>query len=133
MAYSANIYSPYAPQQFQPTVPQPIWGYQAGQPINALVSVTGLEGAKAYQLPPNSSIALFDGNADLMYVKTTDAAGYPTIRTFRFEPVEQAPAPQADYVSREDFDALVKRVEELSPAKIAPSRYAKDAEAPHAE
>ena len=46
-------------------------------PINnslMLTRVTGLEGAKAYQMPANSTVALFDNNDDLMYIKTTDGA-----------------------------------------------------------
>lgn len=56
-------------------------------PANQLIRVTGLEGAKAYQMSPNSTVALFDNNEDIMYVKTTDGAGFPTIRTFKFEEI----------------------------------------------
>lgn len=35
---------------------------------NNLIRVTGLEGARAYQMQPNSTAALFDANEDLMYV-----------------------------------------------------------------
>lgn len=79
MAYNPALYMPqsyqtmYQQQQYQP-------------PINGLVSVTGIEGAKAYQLPPNSAMPLFDANSDVLYLKTTDAAGYPTIREFEFKP-----------------------------------------------
>lgn len=113
MAYNPSL---YMPQYYQP---QPSWAYNqqaiTAQPINGLVSVTGIEGAKAYQLPPNSSMPLFDGNNDIMYVKTTDSAGYPTIKTFKFEPVEPAEAKpdKADYVPRSEFDALVVQVREL--------------------
>lgn len=49
-------------------------------PLNSncltLTRVTGIDGAKAYQMPPNSTVALFDNNEDLMYIKITDGAGY---------------------------------------------------------
>ena len=111
MAYNANLYNPY-------TWSQPSWAYNpqaiTQQPVNGLVSVTGIEGAKAYQLPPNSSIALFDKDDDFMYVKTTDSAGYPTIRTFRFQPEEPIEVePVKDYVPRSEFDAFVAEVKEL--------------------
>ena len=54
-----------------------------------LVKVSGIDGAKAYQMPANSSVALFHESEDIMYVKTTDGAGFPTIRTFRFQPMEE--------------------------------------------
>ena len=112
MAYNPAI---YMPQYY----PQTNWSYQpqavTSQPINGLVSVTGIEGAKAYQLPPNSSMPLFDGNEDVLYVKTTDAAGYPTIKTFTFKPMEpiEAKPIEADYVPRSEFDALVSEVKQL--------------------
>ena len=57
-----------------------------------LIRVTGLDGAKAYQMSPNSAVALFDGAEDIFYLKSTDGAGFPTIRVFRFEEVTATPA-----------------------------------------
>lgn len=127
MAYNPNMYMPQY-GGYQPTS----WGYQASaaQPVNGLVSVTGMEGAKAYQLPPNSSMPLFDGDEDLLYVKTTDAGGYPTIRTFRFEPVEkdEAKAVEVDYVARSEFEELVAQVEALSAPRTRTRKAAADGE-----
>lgn len=112
---------PYAPNaMYNP-------GYNAyqqpmQQPINGLVSVTGIDGAKAYQLPPNSSMPLFDANSDTMYLKTTDGAGFPTIKEFTFAPKETVQEPAADYVPRSEFDELAKKVEELTNAKQPVSR-----------
>ena len=53
-----------------------------------LIRVTGMDGAKAYQMQPNSTVALFDSSEDIMYIKSTDGAGFPTIRTFGFAPIE---------------------------------------------
>lgn len=121
MPYNPNLYLPYNYQPYQtgPGAPvsQPNWtqGYQNLQPFDALVSVTGMEGAKAYQLPPNSKIALFDADSDVFYVKTTDAGGFPTVRAFSFAPIEQAEPQQPDeYVPRTEFDALVAEVRNLA-------------------
>ena len=118
MAYNPNMYMPY-----QTGLPAPMYQpnnwmanqTSAVQPINGLISVTGIEGARAYQLPPNSSMPLFDQNNDILYLKTTDAAGYPTVKTFRFEPYEQQIEVKAlpDYVSHSEFDALAAKVDEL--------------------
>ena len=94
-------------------------------PINnslMLTRVTGLEGAKAYQMPPNSTVALFDNNDDLMYIKTTDGAGFPTIRTFTFNEVvanNNTVPENADYVTRDEFNKLK---EELLNGKQSISR-----------
>ena len=58
MAYNANLYNPYYSAY---SYPQSAYQPQSfAQPVNGLVSVTGIEGAKAYQLPPNSAMPLFD-------------------------------------------------------------------------
>ena len=49
-----------------------------------LIRVNGLEGAKNYPLSPGSTVALFDAESDTMYIKTMDAGGLPSIRTFSF-------------------------------------------------
>jgi hypothetical protein len=67
---------------------RPYFGYQSQN----VVKVTGLEGARAYPMAPNSTAALFDENEDVFYFKTTDGAGYPSIRVFDFtERIEKQP------------------------------------------
>lgn len=90
----------------------PSRNFQNGQYNNqpqqtTLIRVNGLEGAKAYQMPPNSVIPLFDGNEDIMFVKSTDAAGFATIRSFRFEPMPD-PEPPAEprYATLDDLENL---------------------------
>lgn len=73
------------------------------QPMS-LTRVTGIEGARAYQMPPNSTAALFDGGQDIMYIKSTDGAGFPTIRTFSFQQVEETAA--SGYATKADLQAL---------------------------
>lgn len=77
-----------------------------------LIRVTGMDGAKAYQMPPNSVVPLFDADNDIMYVKSTDGAGFPTIRAFAFQPVEDKPEPAQQYVTRDEFDAAMKHLRE---------------------
>lgn len=77
---------------------------------NNLIRVTGIEGAKAYQMNPNSSVALFDNNNDIFYVKTTDGAGFPTIRAFKFESIENN-TEKTEFITREEFENLKSEVE----------------------
>lgn len=95
-----------------------------------LIKVTGIEGARAYQMPPNSTAPLFDADNDIMYIKSTDGAGFPTIREFSFAPIERAQQPQVEYVPRAEFDDLVKQVKELIDAKqpVSSSRAAAKAD-----
>mgnify|MGYP004521888223 FL=1 len=74
------------------------------RPYNGLTQVSGIEGAKAYQMPPNSAVALFHNDEDMFFVKTTDGAGFPSIRAFRFEEVEAEPV--RDTGLRKEVDAI---------------------------
>ena len=103
--------SPYGPLQQYGTFPQvPIPQMSAQPQAVQLTKVSGLEGAKAYQMPPNSSVALFHESEDLLYVKSTDGAGFPTIRTFRFEPFEVEPAEAPRYVTVDEFERFKREV-----------------------
>ena len=78
-------------------------------PARQLLRVSGINGAKAFQMNPNEVVALFDEGDDILYVKSTDSAGFPTIRRFRFAEEAEAPAPApppAEYVTRKEFDEL---------------------------
>jgi hypothetical protein len=77
---------------------------QLSMPVagDQLKSVNGIEGAKQFPVSANSRVALFDMNEDIVYIKTVDAGGYPSIRTFRM--VEENSAPkEPQYVTMEEF------------------------------
>ena len=102
--YPMQCQQPQAParQYYTPMVQIPQQQTQAG-----LIQVTGLEGAKAYPLPANSIAALFDADRDVMYIKRTDAGGYPTIAAYTFAPMQEAaPTEQPEYVTRQEFEEL---------------------------
>ena len=82
------------------------------EPIQNLIRVNGIEGAKAYQMPANSTVALFDANNDILYVKSTDGAGFPSIRTFAFTEVKEVEneTTKVDYISREEFENFKKEL-----------------------
>ena len=80
------------------------------QPQQGLIQVNGLEGARAYPLGPNSAVPLFDANSDVMYVKRTDAGGYPTIQAYTFAPVQDTPQQQPEYVTRQEFNELKEMI-----------------------
>ena len=63
-----------------------------------LIKVNGIEGAKNYPLSPGSTIALFDAESDIMYIKSMDAGGFPSIRIFTFS--EAISTPPSDVETR---------------------------------
>ena len=95
-----NYFNNFGLQPFQ----QPT--YNSSQ----LIKVSGIEGAKAYQMPPNSSVALFHESEDILYVKTTDGAGFPTIKTFRFESYEEPKVEFEKYVTIDEFNKFKEEV-----------------------
>lgn len=77
---------------------------------NSLIRVNGIDGARMYQMNPNSAVALFDSNDDIFYVKVTDGAGFPTLRTFRFEEVSQNSTPvTSEYMTRKEVEEYVEQ------------------------
>ncbi len=107
--YPMRYQQPTAPVQpyYQPMAPIPQQQTQDG-----LIRVTGVDGAKAYPVAPNSVAALFDAERDVFYIKSADAGGFPTIRAFTFAPMQEAaPPPVSDYVTRAEFDELKEMIE----------------------
>lgn len=109
--YNQPLYSgsPYMANGYQNQMAQ---RYQTPFQPQELIRVTGVDGAKAYQMPPNSVVPLFDNDNDIMYIKSTDGAGFPTIKSFRFIPYETTqPRPNTEYVTREEFEKLKEMIE----------------------
>jgi hypothetical protein len=109
---------PQHPQQFAPYQPQ---GYMTAgsspllsqQPIHGFVYVTGIDGAKAYQMPPNSEMPLFDDSGDVLYIKTTDGAGFPTITVVDCTKRDSQPVSQQDVPTMADVEAVHNEIEQL--------------------
>jgi hypothetical protein len=96
-----NGYNPYMPQYMQ---------HQSMQNNQTIIQVTGREGANAYQLAPNSAVALFDSGNNIFYLKTTDGAGFPTIKEFEFKERSIAHKIENDYVTRKEFEELTNQL-----------------------
>lgn len=118
---------PQPQQQVQSPQPQP----QQQIPIQSNIEyVNGIEGAKAFILPPNAQKLLLDSDNTFFYIKTTDMQGKPSVKRFRYIDVdaEQNPPKQEEpttaYVTLEqftdlleNFDNLKKEFEKLKSAK----------------
>lgn len=118
MAYNPSLYNPYGSQQFQPTISYPQQfqpTMQPQQPVNGLIKVTGIEGARMYQLPPGSvSPPLFLEEENAFFVKTTDDGGAATIKKYTFEeaPIADTINNSNDFVTREYFDQQMQNIME---------------------
>ena len=77
------------------------------QPKSEIVHVNGENGARAYQMLPNSQALLLDDTAPLVWLATTDGAGYKTVVPYTIEPYK----PKT--VTLEDIEKRLTKVEEL--------------------
>lgn len=115
MAYNNGFpvnYQPmYYPQYTQPTQPQNV-----PQQSN-IIWVSGEAGAKSYLVAPNTTVQLWDSEAQSIYLKSADASGMPSMKVLDYTIRESAkpaqpnvvePAPQ--YVTKEELDAFEKRI-----------------------
>lgn len=115
-------FSLYQPQGYMTagTSPMLVQQQQQQPPIHGFVYVTGLDGAKAYQMPPNSEMPLFDSAGDIMYIKTTDGAGFPTIKVCNVKETQSAQAAASEYVTRDELDRtyrdLTQQLEQMKGA-----------------
>ena len=86
--------------------------YFMGQngPNQGIIWVNGMEGAKGFQMIPGTNAILMDSENDgMMYIKSVDGIGMGNIRVFKYEEVkEQKP----DYITRAEFDELLKAIRE---------------------
>ena len=98
-----TIQTPAYPQARITTTPNPPLINPISSPTE-LPMVNGYESAMRYPMQPNSRIALFDANDDIMYIKQTDASGYPVITKYRFSRVEEKPQDDVQYVTLDEFN-----------------------------
>lgn len=88
---------------------------------NNLIWVQGIEGAKAWQLSPNSMVILLDSEAEgKMYIKVSDNIGMSSLRIFNY--VEEIPSSAnnnvtinndldlSKYVTKEELSILIKEI-----------------------
>lgn len=68
--YPVSYQPAYQPYQYQ--------GQQAQQ--GGLIWVSGEAGAKAYLVAPNTTVQLWDSEAQTVYLKSADASGMPSMK-----------------------------------------------------
>lgn len=85
---------------------------------NNIVWVQGIEGAKAWQLNPNSMVILLDSEVEgKMYIKVSDNIGMCSLRIFDYTEVAQPSNVTVNkdldlsvYVRKDELNALLKEI-----------------------
>lgn len=113
MAFPYNSYYPTYPQmnvqpQYNPQTPQ-------SQSASGIIWVQGEAGAKSYMVAPNTTVQLWDSEAQTIYLKSADASGMPSMRILDYT-IRDNSAPQshadvsANYVTQDDLKALERKL-----------------------
>ena len=103
MNYPTPYYNPF-PQQ--PQIIQP----------TQVVRVNGENGARSYTIGANSSALLLDDSGLMVWLVTSDGAGYRTVTPYDITPHQAQPAP--DFGS---LESRIKRLEEIVNGNTADS------------
>lgn len=123
MAYTNGFPATYQPMyyqpQYQPVVQQP----QA--PAQNIIWVQGEAAARSYLMAPNTTLPLWDSETNTIFLKTTDAAGMPSMKVLDYTirdtapanaPVAASAAPGNNspaYATKADVDALAGQLQAL--------------------
>ena len=108
-------YNNFFPTNYQPyQMPQ----MQNSQPNTFVQWVQGINAAKSFPVAPNTSIPLFDSEANVIYIKSADASGMPSIKILDYVVRDTAPRtseiqPQMDFATKDDVESLKGEISAL--------------------
>lgn len=83
----------------------PMYNQQPMLQRQEVAKVNGENGARAYQIAPNSSVLLLDEVNPIVYLKTSDSGGYASITPYSITPYQSEPTV--------DVKSLEERIERL--------------------
>ncbi len=104
---------------------------QPQQINNGIIWVQGEASAKSYPVAPNTSVPLWDSEANVIYIKSADMSGMPSIKvldyTIRNNQTKVAEAvPQMNFATKDDLDSLRSEINSLK-SKIKHMRKSEEA------
>lgn len=104
-------YNGYNPSQMQ--------NNQQQAQNNNIIWVCGEAGAKSYLVAPNSTVQLWDSDENVIYLKSADASGMPSIKVLDYtvrETQENKTAVysnKAIYATKDEMEKEIKRLENM--------------------
>lgn len=118
---SFNNYIPYNSYTANLAQQNANFNNQSFQSQTNITFVNGMEGAKAFQLRPNSNVLLMDSDNSKFYVKSTDNLGIANISSYSFVedknlPVENGAASQPSNTGEQNtkiYDEMKNKIDEL--------------------
>ncbi|MDD6936804.1 MAG: hypothetical protein PUI99_07760 [Clostridiales bacterium] len=100
-------------------------------PRYEVIQVNGENGARAFAMAPNSSALLMDSTAPIVWLCTTDGAGYLTASPFSIAPYQQEKPVDVKTLEEriERLEAKLSEQSDAAPAKRRAARTTTDADA----
>ena len=119
MAYNNYFPTGYQPM-YQPNAypTQTNVGSNQSNTQNLLIWVQGEAAAKSYPIAPNTSVPLFDSEANVIYIKSADMSGMPSIKILDYTVRNNAPhkadiQPVGDFATKDDLASIQKEIDAL--------------------
>ena len=112
MAYGNIFPTNYQPQQMY--YPQ----QNVAQNNGNLIWVQGEAGAKSYLVAPNSTVTLWDSEDQVIYLKSADATGMPSMKIIDYsirdnKPRETFDEAHSEFATKVDVESIKKDIEAL--------------------
>ena len=113
MAYNNIFPMTYQPQQMY--YPQMQSQGQQTPNGNSLIWVQGEAGAKSYLVAPNSTVTLWDSEAQVIYLKSADASGMPSMKIIDYTirnstPQESTRGAHDEFAMKTDVESIRKDI-----------------------
>lgn len=114
MAYNNGFPVGYQPMYY----PQQMQNQPQTQQITNLIWVQGEAAAKSYPVAPNSSVPLWDSEANIIYIKSADMSGMPSIKILDYTMRDNSPktpeiASQTNFATKDDISHLEEEIASL--------------------
>ena len=118
-----QMYPQFQQPYQQPQIPQISQTQQ--QQSSGIIWVSGEAGARGFLVQPNTTVQLWDSDQQVIYLKSADASGMPSLKILDYTIRDQAPKNASvgvtnpasinpsDYVLKADFDNLKARFDEF--------------------
>ena len=86
------------------------------QQQNGIIWVQGEQAAKSYLVAPNSTVQLLDSEEKVIYLKSADASGMPSMKILDYiirGDANTAQAPAAEFATKDDLRALEDKIRDI--------------------
>lgn len=123
MAYNNMFPMGYQPMNYQSmNYAQPQYNNQLNQQTqnsSGLIWVQGIEGAKSYLVAPNTTVQLWDSEEQVIYLKSADASGMPSMKILDYTIRAENSASTAvqlnkdNYISKDELKAIQAKIEAI--------------------